>query len=504
MSGIMEAVNLSKSYSGVTVLRDFSLRIQPGEVHALIGHNGAGKSTVIRMLSGSEPPTDGIIRVDNETVSLSSPKSARDLGIYTVFQELRLIDQLSIAQNIFLGKELRSHGFLNQRKMEQDAQAILVSHGLGHLDVRRQVKTLSHAEKQLVEIVSSLNNDARFILLDEPTTALQATEIENLLDTIRNLSERGISFLFITHKIKEAFSVCTHVTVLRNGRVVSSTPVEQTSEQQVLQYVAGTEKVEITQRTITTQSSEAAGVLEVRHLRSDVLNVPHFLVRKGQVVGFYGLVGSGRTEFLEALFGAHRYTSGEMMLGGERYHPKSPTQAVRRGVLLLTEERKRNGIVPLMNAQTNMILASLRNFHRLGFLKRKAIDRRTNEFVKRLSIKGDVYQPIVRLSGGNQQKVLLGRWLLPSGQLLLLDEPTKGVDIGVKMEIHVMIRQLASEGYAVLVVSSEAEEIMAVSDVVAVMHRGTIKAMLTGADISEERLLTESLEGHEDEAKVSQ
>ncbi|UOF89570.1 sugar ABC transporter ATP-binding protein [Fodinisporobacter ferrooxydans] len=500
---IMTAANLQKSYSGVTVLHDFSLTIRPGEVHALIGHNGAGKSTVIRMLSGSELPTSGRIFVNGGEASLSSPRIARHLGIYTVFQELRLIDELTIAQNIFLGNEISSKGFLNKQRMEQLARDILHSHKLGYLDVKTKVKHLSHAEKQLIEIVSSLNNDARLILLDEPTTALQAAEIENLLDTIRSLSKKGISFLFITHKIDEAFSVCSHVTVLRNGHMVSSVPIEQTNQKQVLEYVAGRELVEV-QHKESYNRKQAEVCLNVQDLKSDVLDIRSFVLRRGQIVGLYGLVGSGRTEFLETLFGARRYTSGEIFLEGHLYRPKSPVHAVRNGILLLTEERKRNGIVPLMDSRTNMILASLRDFQKFGFLERSKIEQRTSEYVAKLSIQGDIRQPITSLSGGNQQKVLLARWLLPNGRILMLDEPTKGVDIGVKTEIHAIIRNLAREGYAILVVSSEVEEIVAVSDTVAVMQQGSIKTLLEGEDISEERLLTESLEGHKDENKVSQ
>ncbi|MCF8566709.1 sugar ABC transporter ATP-binding protein [Alicyclobacillus tolerans] len=500
---LLQVENLQKSYSGVTVLHDFSLVIRPGEVHALIGHNGAGKSTVIRMLSGSESPTAGRILLDGQEVALSSPRIARHLGIYTVFQELRLIDELTVAQNIFLGKELSTRGFVNRRKMEQRARELLCAHNLGHLDVTAKVKTLSHAEKQLVEIVSSLQNDARLILLDEPTTALQAAEIQELLQTVRDLSEKGIAFLFITHKIDEAFSVCQHVTVLRNGHIVSSKPIEEISQQQVLAYVAGHELVEKKQRE-PAEFKGAEVVLNVQGLHSDVLDIPEFAVRRGEVVGLYGLVGSGRTEFVETLFGARPYQRGHLQLLGRPYRPKTPRHAVRQGVYLVTEERKRNGIIPQLDSRTNMVIGSLSDFQSLGFLKRSKIEQRTDELVQRLSIKGDIRQPILRMSGGNQQKVLIARWLLPNGRVLLLDEPTKGVDIGVKAEIHAMIRELAARGYAILVVSSEVEEVVAVSDAVAVMHKGRIKVTLRGGEISEDRLLTESLEGHEYETKIPQ
>ncbi|RIV18209.1 sugar ABC transporter ATP-binding protein [Alicyclobacillaceae bacterium I2511] len=486
--------NLSKSYSGVTVLHDFSLVIRPGEVHALIGHNGAGKSTVIRMLSGSEAPTAGEIILDGQPVNLTSPRIARHLGIYTVFQELRLIDELTVSQNIFLGKELSSKGFSNKKKMNDLALTLLKGHNLSHIDVTAKLKSLSHAERQLIEIMSCITNDARLILLDEPTTALQSKEVQDLMNTIRELSQKNISFLFITHKIEEAFSVCTHVTVLRNGQMISSKSIAETNQNEVFEYVAGHKIVEV--NSWKRNSGNALEVvLEVKNLKSDVLEIDSLRVKRGEVIGLYGLVGSGRTELLETLYGARPHTSGNMSLVGKPYHPKSPSVAVRSGVFLLTEERKINGIIPQLNSKMNMIIASVDKFQKFNFLRNHEVDQQTMKFVERLSIKGDMREPIVRMSGGNQQKVMLARWLIPNGQVLMLDEPTKGVDIGVKAEIHAIIRDLAKQNYAILVVSSEVEEIVAVSDIVAVMQGGRIKTMLEDNDITENRLLAESMEG---------
>lgn len=486
--------NLTKSYGSVTVLNNFSLTINPGEVHALIGHNGAGKSTVIRMLSGSQIPSSGNLYMEGKEVSFSSPRAARNVGIYTVFQELRLIDELTITENFFLGKEIRVNGFLNKREMEKVTREVLDQHHLGHLHVLDKAKSLSHASKQLVEIVSALNNDAKLILLDEPTTALQMSEIQDLLQTIRTLSQKGIAFMFITHKIDEAFSVCSHLTVLRNGRMISSSSIDKTTRDEVLTFVAG-KKMEIVKKADSLDNDNFELALEVDHLKSNILNIEKCTVKKGEVIGIYGLVGSGRTEFLETIYGARKYINGNFRICGQAYYPKSPIHALRHGVLLLTEERKQNGIIPQLSSRSNMMLASLSQFSRFGFLQKGNMKKRTDEFIDKLSIKGDMDQPIERLSGGNQQKVLLARWLLPHGKLLMLDEPTKGVDIGVKAEIHMMIRELAKEGYAIIVVSSEVEEIISVSDVVAVMSNGRISAVLRGSDIMEDKLLTESMEG---------
>ncbi|PSR22713.1 MAG: sugar ABC transporter ATP-binding protein [Sulfobacillus acidophilus] len=496
MSEILRVAHLNKEYSGVQVLRDFSLTVNAGEVHALIGHNGAGKSTVVRLLSGSEQPTSGGFFVGGHPAVMSSPRIARDFGIYTVFQELRVIDQMTISQNIFLGGELNNKGFVLSREMDRQAHDLLKSYGLSHLDVRQKVRDLSHAEKQLIEIVSAMNGKPKLLILDEPTTALQISEVNTLLETVRKLADQGVAFIFITHKIAEAFSVCSHVTILRNGITVSSGPISQVSQKQVLQHVVGSTVIE-TDRRRELVSGEPGGqvVLTVQNLRSDVLNVSKMVVERGSVLGLYGLVGSGRTELLETIFGARKFSSGTMLLEGKEYRPHSPVDAVQAGVFLLSEDRKRTGIVPQMSAKTNMVLASLHDFQRWGFVRRGGVNMKVQEYVQKLTIQGNIEGPISHLSGGNQQKVLIARWLIPRGILLMLDEPTKGVDIGVKAQIHTIIRALADEGYAVLVVSSEVEEIAVVSDRVAVMANGMIRAVLCGAEIVERTLIEESLVG---------
>ncbi|HUW65307.1 MAG TPA: sugar ABC transporter ATP-binding protein [Spirochaetia bacterium] len=491
---IVEVEQLNKDYSGVMVLRDFSLEIRRGEVHALIGHNGAGKSTVIRLLSGTERPSSGQILVSGKKVSLFSPRVAKNFGIYTVFQELSLIPELTIAQNMFLGKELSSFGLLQKKDMETRAHEVLKAYHLHHLDPGAKVKSLSHAEQQLVEIASALNNDASLILLDEPSSALHAAEIDQLLDAIRNLASQGVAFLFVTHKIEEALSVCTQITVLRNGGIITSAPVEQIEFKHVFELIAGCEFAsEHEHYREKTECGGADVMLDIRGLYSDVIHIPSFTVTRGQIVGLYGLVGSGRTELLETLFGLRPYGQGQIYLGNRPYRPRSPMDAIRRGVFLLTEERKRSGIVPQMNSRINMVLASLNKFQRFGFLQGKRIVSRSDEYRQKLSIRGDCDQPIERMSGGNQQKVLLARWLIPDGQLLLLDEPTKGVDIGAKVEIHSIIRNIADDGYTVIIASSEAEEIRAVADIAVVMAGGTVTTVLNRDDITEDRLFAESI-----------
>lgn len=492
-AAVVLAKNIGKSYNNVVVLENFSITIGSGEVHALIGHNGAGKSTVIRLLSGSELPSSGAISVLAEDVQLTSPSVAQKHGIFTVYQELHLIDEMTVADNIFLGRELHKRGFVNRKSMASIATKLLAEHHEHRIDVTTKVKHLSHAKKQLIEIISALNNQAKLILLDEPTTALESEEIAILLDTIRGLTKTGVSFLFITHKLDEAFAVADHVTVLRNGRTVLQTSTQEANREEVVRSVVGKELTVFNKTSVNASFTEKA--LEINDLRSDVLTGVNLKVHKGQVIGLYGLVGSGRTEVLETIFGIRRFSMGNMALFGKPYKPRSPLQALRAGVRLLTEDRKLTGIIPQMDSRMNMALSSLYSMQSYGFINRRMVMQSTDEFVSTLSIKGDMSRPIVRLSGGNQQKVLLARWLMLTGAILLLDEPTKGVDIGVKAEIHGIIRNLASEGYAIIVVSSEVEEIMTVSDSIIVMSEGRTKDRVYDAQsVTEDELLFEAME----------
>ncbi|MHB1629857.1 MAG: sugar ABC transporter ATP-binding protein [Bacilli bacterium] len=493
-AAVVSAKDISKRYNNVTVLDNFSITIGSGEVHALIGHNGAGKSTVIRLLSGSEPPSSGTISILGEDAQLTSPSLAQKKGIFTVYQELHLIDEMTVADNIFLGRELHKRGFVDRKRMDSLAAKLLAGHHQHRVDARTKVKHLSHAKKQLIEIISALNNQAKLILLDEPTTALESEEIAILLDTIRRLTETGVSFLFITHKLDEAFAVADHVTVLRNGRTVLQAPTAAADREEVVRSVVGKELTAFAKTAVNASFTETA--LEIHDLRSDVLAGVNLTVHRGQVIGLYGLVGSGRTEVLETIFGVRRFAAGNMTLFGKPYQPRSPIRALRAGVRLLTEDRKRTGIIPQMDARMNMALSSLHAMQTNGFINRRKVTRATDEFVAALSIQGDMSQPVVRLSGGNQQKVLLARWLMRTGTVLLLDEPTKGVDIGVKAEIHGIIRRLAHEGYAMIVVSSEVEEIMSVADAVIVMAEGRTKDRVYDArSVTEDELLFEAMEG---------
>lgn len=489
---VLAAEHVTKSYNSVVVLDDFSISIRPGEVHSLIGHNGAGKSTVIRMLSGSELPTTGSIRINATPVELSSPVIAQRNGIYTVYQELHVIDEMTVTENIFLGHEITSYGFVDRARMRKVTAELLTQYHAEKLNPDMKMKHLSHAHKQLVEIISALHHQARVILLDEPTTALEAGEIAFLLETIRKLTRTGVSFLFITHKLDEAFAVSDHVTVLRNGKTVLSNPIEHVSKEAVVQSVVG-QKLEKSSRVQNRAFGET--VLAVDNLQSEVLRGASLELHVGEVIGLYGLVGSGRTELLESIYGARRLQSGSMRLFGHPYRPKSPIHALKAGLRLLTEERKRTGIIPQLDGRVNMTLSSLHRFQRGGFVQRQSVNRTVQEYVGRLAIQGDMTRPIMRLSGGNQQKVLLAKWLLREGTVLLLDEPTKGVDIGVKAEIHAMIRDLAHQGHSLIVVSSEVEEILDISDTVVVMSEGRTKSTVFKAEtVTEQALLVEAME----------
>ena len=498
-STVLVADHLVKMYNNVVVLEDFSIVIRPGEVHALFGHNGAGKSTVIRMLSGTEVPTTGSLEVEGNEVHFKNPLAAQRAGIYTVYQELHLIEEMTVEENVYLGRELHRNGVVDRASMRNATLKLLAEHHSERLHPDTRVKTLPHAQKQLIEIISALHNDARLILLDEPTTALEKEEIDRLLQIIRELRKKGVSFLFITHKLDEAFAVSDYVHVLRNGKTVMTGAVADISHEQVVRYVIGktleeTKADSFEKVSQVNQTSVGECLLEMSNVAASGLQDVSLRVHRGEVLGLYGLVGSGRTEVLETIFGVRKVTGGSMTLQGHKYHPKSPAKALESGVRLLTEERKKSGIIPQLDGRINMGLAALNTHQNLGFILKKKLYGAIAEMGQKLSIKGDLNQAVVRLSGGNQQKVLLARWLLLPGDLLLLDEPTKGVDIGVKQEIHGIIRELSQSGYAVIVVSSEVEEIMEVSNRIAVMVDGRmLDRVFDVADTTEEQLLRRAM-----------
>ncbi|MGC3994305.1 MAG: sugar ABC transporter ATP-binding protein [Propionicimonas sp.] len=470
MAEVLRATGIRKVFAGVPALDGVDLTITAGKVVGLVGHNGAGKSTLLKVLSGAYQPDGGELALGDERVSFHSPAAAIDAGVSTVYQELSLLPNLTVAENAFLGRELRRGGRLDKAAMRSSAQQLMDRFRI-EAEAGRRVGDYPVATRQLMEIAIATSRNARFLLLDEPTTSLEGEQVEPLLKLVRGLAtDEGLGVVFINHKLDELFAISDEVVALVNGRVQIKGPTARVNRAEVIRAIAGSElpsKAAVpTAAAVDSRTDEGRTVaLSVRGLCSDELNGVDLEAFQGRILGIYGLVGSGRTELLRTLIGVLPTGQGDISLFGEAYHPTSPADAQARGVVYLTEERKIDGIIPGLDSITNVVLPVVGQYRRAGLLDHGSLNRVAHSLLTQLGIRGNIHAPVVTLSGGNQQKVLLARALAQKPRVLLLDEPTKGVDIGVKAEIHQLLRALAhTEGLAVIMVSSEEEEILEVSD----------------------------------------
>jgi len=475
---VWRAEGIVKRYSGTPVLKGVSISLRPGEVVGLVGHNGAGKSTLLKCLSGAVSPDEGTITLDGVEHRFSSPQEAIRQGVSTVYQELALLPNLTITENIFLGEEKTSRGMLDGRAMRRTAEELVAEFGL-KVDVTRKLGDYPVATRQLLEIAVATHRDCRFLLLDEPTTSLEAAQVEGFLELVRVLSkERGIGILLIDHKMSELYAVADRIFALVDGEVRIDAAVADVSEDAVVEAITGESAHDPTPaeaRPARSDSPEEAQVtLRVKNLRNKDLEDVTLEAHAGRVLGIYGLIGSGRTEFLRALMGLEPIQSGSVELFGAPFRPRNPAEAQRAGLAYLTEERKIDGIIPLRDSVSNVVLPVVDRYTRGRILLKPAAMAKDGErYMDRVRVRGNRNAPVSSLSGGNQQKVLLARVLAQEPKVLLLDEPTKGVYIGVKVEIHQMLRALAADqGLTVVVVSSEEEEVLAVADDVAIFSDG--------------------------------
>ena len=489
---ILVAQDITKRFPGVLALDGVDLELQPGEVHALVGENGAGKSTLIKVLGGQHEPTSGQIVVKGKIVDFHDPLQSQQAGISVINQEFNLIPQLSIASNIFLGREPRRRGgLIDWPTINRRAAQMLSELGLEtRPDLR--VEFLSVADKQLVEVARALSQDFSVMIMDEPTAALNSAEVDRLFEIVAQLRGRGVAVLYVSHRLSEIFRVADRVTVLRDGRRVDTRPIGALTERDIITMMLGRELVDHEVQKATASKGRPA--LSVRDLTAKGgLGPLTFDVHYGEVLGVAGLVGSGRSELMRALFGIARRTAGEVELDGRPIDLKNPTEALRAGIFMLPEDRKVEGIFPDLDVQENLVATRARVDD--SALRRALIDS-TAEANAYLRIQ-DLFavrahspkQLITTLSGGNQQKVMLGRALVSEARILLLNEPTRGVDVGTKVEIHDLIRDLAKDGHAVIVSSSDVPELDAVSDRCLVLGRGRIAGLLEGAALNEDSIL---------------
>ena len=478
---LLEARNLSKSFGGTRVLKSIAFDLRPGEVHALVGENGAGKSTLVSILSGALRPDSGELLWDNHPIHFREPRDARALGISSVHQELALVPQLSVAENVFLGRHPVARGWVNFREMHDRTRRVLRELGR-EIDTRRLVGELSLADRQMVEIARAVAFESRVILMDEPTAPLSEHDAQALLRSIRLLRARGVGLIYISHRLREIFEISDRVTVLRDGVRVFTRSTSEVTRQDLIRAMIGTEL----QERFESNAASRAQSEEALRVESPV----SLTVHRGEIVGLAGLAGAGCTELLESLFGAagaHGRATTEVMVSGRRTRLRNPADAIRSGLALVPDDRKAKGLVLGASVRQNIALAGGR---KRFFVRRSLEEQAARHWIRALRIRGaGPSQPVAFLSGGNQQKVVLAKWLFAGARVFLLDEPTRGIDVGAKAEIYDRMRTLAGEGAAVLVASSELEELMALADRIVVMHRGRIAGELAREEASEEKIM---------------
>ncbi|MFE7624584.1 sugar ABC transporter ATP-binding protein [Streptomyces sp. NPDC057509] len=485
---VLALEGVSKSFGAVRALREVSLRLYAGEAHALAGENGAGKSTLIKTLAGVHRPDSGSVLLDGAPAEFHGPADARDAGVAVIYQEPTLFPDLSIAENIFMGRQpRRSFGRVDHRAVKDATTALF--HRLGvDLDPDRPARGLSIADQQLVEIAKALSFEARVLIMDEPTAALTGSEVARLFGVVETLREQGAAVLFISHRLEEIFRLCRHVTTLRDGARVASEPLDGLTEDDLVRRMVGRDLDELYPKQ-EAQTGEVA--LSVRRLtREGVFTDISFEVRRGEIVGLAGLVGAGRSEVARAVFGVDRFDGGEVEVLGRTLEPGAPSLAMRAGLALVPEDRRAQGLVMDMSIERNIGLTGFADTSRAGLMNRRAERSRALDWSVRLQVKyaglGDV---VGTLSGGNQQKVVLAKWLATAPQVLIVDEPTRGIDVGTKAEVHRLLSALAADGVAILMISSDLPEILGMADRVLVMYEGRLTAELPRDRANEESVM---------------
>jgi rhamnose transport system ATP-binding protein len=485
---LLELRGVSKSYGGVQAVADVSLALETGAVHALVGENGAGKSTLVKVITGIVQPDDGEIVVDGETTRISDPQTAHRLGIVAMYQEPTVFQDLSVAENVFAGRHIRGRlGTVDWGAMRAEAARLLEDLG-ADIPADAPVRGLGVADRQLLEIAKALSSSARLLIMDEPTAALSPHEVERLFATVRRLRDRGVSVLFISHRLEEVKAISDTVIVLRDGRHIATRPAAELAQAEIVRLMVGRSLDDL----FPKEEAEIGDVvLRAEGLtRRGVFSNVSFELRRGEIVGLAGFVGAGRTEVARSIFGIDRLDSGGLWIDGRGFRPRSPRSALRRGVAYLPEDRIQQGLVQPMSIAINASMAVLPRLTPAGFLQPWRERSLAKRFMDRLRIRATSPAQIVQsLSGGNQQKVVLSKWLAAEPRILILDEPTHGVDVGTKADVHRAISQLAAQGLTILMISSELPEILGMSDRVLVMREGRLVAEIPRDAATEERII---------------
>lgn len=488
---LLEINNLEKTFPGVRALKGVKLTVNKGEVHALMGENGAGKSTLIKVLTGIYQKDGGTIWFDGEEINARTPIEANGKGISTIYQELNLVLFQTVYENMFLGREPRTKfGNIDRKKMIAEADRILGDLGI-HIDVEKPLRSYSTAIQQMVAIARAISTNTKLVIMDEPTSSLDANEVQILFKIIRKLKNQGISVIFISHKLDEIFEICERLTVFKDGEYVGNYDVKELDQLKLISLMVGRDAVKLERKKEGYNFSKAEELMGAKGVKQGMrLNGIDIDIKQGEVVGLAGLLGSGRTELAQVIFGANAMEEGEIFWHGNSVKVNSPADAISKGMGYCTEDRKVEGIIPHLSVKENLTIALLPKISKFGFVDKKEQDRIVKQYIERLKIKTPTpEQAICNLSGGNQQKVLLARWMCMNPKLIIMDEPTRGIDVGAKAEIEQLIQELSDNGISVLMISSEIAELERNCDRIVVMREGKKIDELVGDSISYEKVM---------------
>jgi ABC-type sugar transport system, ATPase component len=469
---LLEMKNITKIFPGVKALQDVNFTLRAGEIHALLGENGAGKSTLIKVLGGIYIPEEGEIVIEGEKVNINGVKAAQENGISIIHQELVLVPHMTVAENIFLGREKGNKIFVNEEKMRSEAQKLLDTYEL-KIKADSLIKDLSIAQQQMIEIIKAVSQESKILVMDEPTSSISDKEVAFLFSMMRTLVKRGVGIVYISHKMSELDEICDRVTVMRDGTYIGTKVVRETTKDHLITMMVGRELTSYYMRDFLPSDKV---ILSCEGLNDGkMVKDVSFELRKGEIVGFAGLVGAGRSEVMKCLFGLTKNYTGTIKIDGEEVKISTPTEAMKHGMALVPEDRKLEGIYKVQSVQFNSTIEVLQEFIRGIFVKEKKEMDITNKYIEMMSTKTpSIDQAIVKLSGGNQQKIMIGRWLATHPRILILDEPTRGVDVGAKAEIYAIMNELVKEGVSIIMISSELPEILNMSDRIYVMCHGKI------------------------------
>ncbi|MGL5722454.1 MAG: sugar ABC transporter ATP-binding protein [Brevinema sp.] len=483
---LLELRNISKSFPGVKALDNVSFTLKQGSVHGLIGENGAGKSTLMKILYGIYTPDEGSIVYKNSKIHIKNPADAISKGIAMIPQEIDPVRNLTVKENIFLGRELRRGLFLDEATMRRESKELLSIFDID-IDPETPINEISIGQAQLISIITAASWNCKVIVMDEPTSALTDKEISYLYTMVRRLQKEGYSIIYISHKLQELYDLCDTITILRDGKTIDSRPVEKIAKEELIKLMVGRDIDEFYARSNHNIGEE---MFSVKQLSAPGFNNVSFNVKRGEILGFYGLIGAGRSEIMETIFGYRKKTHGSLLLEGKEITINNPIDAINYKFAFVTEDRKATGLFLGLTIKNNMIMPKIDPMLSTGFISEKITKEITNKYMKDLRVKaysGD--QAVRELSGGNQQKVLLARWLMTKPDIVILDEPTRGIDVGAKGEIHHIISELAASGRGVIVVSSEIPEILSIADRIIVMHEGRQVGELTASEASSEKIM---------------